>query len=214
MRSLIDQVQGTSTAVSPELAQLQAQQLSLRGQLGIAQNELIQTVTAVSRGGLEAATADRLVKRKESVVDELQARLKATEKAIADMQGRPEFAVPRTDAAPVGVVVVPPPPTVLGIRPNEFYGGVATVVLLFPIVVAIARRIWRGGRRGGDVNLEGNPQISRLELAVEAIALEVERIGEAQRFTAKLAAERPREPAIERVRETPKPARRVITPLP
>jgi hypothetical protein len=213
MRTLIEQAQGTATAVSPELAQLQAQRLSLSGQLGIAQNELIQTVTAVSRGGLEASTAERLVRRKEGVVDELQARLKATDKAIADMQGRPELAQPGTETTPVGVVVVPPPPTVLGVSPAQFYGGAATVLLLFPIVLAIARRIWRGGKRG-NVNLEGNPQISRLELAVEAIALEVERIGEAQRFTAKLAAERPREPAIERLKDSPKSARRVITPLP
>jgi len=213
MRTLTVQAQGTSTTVSPELARLQAQQLELFGRLNMAKEELIQTVATVGRGGLDASTSERLVRRKESAVDDLQARLNATEKAIGDMQGRPGPALPRPVGAPVGITVVPPPSTVLGVKAGDFYGGAATVLLLFPIVLALARRIWRGGKRH-DINLEGNPQISRLELAVESIALEVERIGEAQRFTARLAAERPREPAIERPKDAPKSVRRVITPLP
>ena len=51
-------------------------------------------------------------------------------------------------------------------------------------------------------------------MAVEAIAIEVERIGEAQRFSARLMAEQPKEPVIELRREPVKPSRRVVTPLP
>ena len=35
----------------------------------------------------------------------------------------------------------------------------------------------------------GNPRLEQLQQSVDAIALEVERIGEAQRFNAKLQAE-------------------------
>ena len=213
MHTLTAQGQGTTFNVSAELQYLQEQQASLTAQLQGAQRELIQTAAIVGRGGLEATTAERLVRRKESVVDELQARLNANERAMTDLQGRSGQALPPARTAPVGTTVVPPQSTVLGVKASEFYGGAATVLLLFPIVLALARRIWRGGRRQ-DINLEGNPQITRLELAVEAIAVEVERIGEAQRFTAKLAAERPRDPGIERFKDSPKSVRRVITPLP
>ena len=48
----------------------------------------------------------------------------------------------------------------------------------------------RSGSRATVVNLENSPRLQRIEQAVEAIALEVERIGEAQRFTTRLLSER------------------------
>ena len=82
--------------------------------------------------------------------------------------------------------------------------------------VAFARRIWKGtpARSRRDESLDANPQISRLEQAVEAIAIEVERISEAQRFSAKLLAERPVEPRAEQASRAPRSRRPVITPLP
>ena len=210
MRTLIEQEQVPPRTVSPEL-RLQSQQFDLSQRLASAKDELIQTVKTVGNSKLKPETAERLVAQKESEVSNLQSRLDATEKALADLQGRP--GTPRPIGVPVAVAGVPARPTVMGMSPNDFFGGAATVLLMFPIVVAIARRIWRGGKRR-DASLETNPQITRLEQAVEAIAIEVERIGEAQRFAAKLAIETPRGAAIERLRETPKPARRVVTPLP
>ena len=46
-------------------------------------------------------------------------------------------------------------------------------------------------------------RFSRLEDAVETIAVEVERIAEAQRFSAKLLAERAREASAERALQEP-----------
>ncbi|CAN5519807.1 hypothetical protein BH09GEM1_BH09GEM1_24970 [soil metagenome] len=62
--------------------------------------------------------------------------------------------------------------------------------------------------------LEGDPQFARLEQAVEAVAIEVKRIGEAQRFSAKLLAERPVEPLNERAAGPRRAMRPVITPVP
>ena len=63
-------------------------------------------------------------------------------------------------------------------------------MLLLPFAIVLARRLWvRGGRREV-LELENSPRLQRIEQAVEAIAVEVERIGEAQRFTTKLLAER------------------------
>jgi hypothetical protein len=47
------------------------------------------------------------------------------------------------------------------------------------------------------MDLENSPRLQRIEQAIESIALEVERIGEAQRFTTKVLAER--EPVAGRI---------------
>jgi hypothetical protein len=69
--------------------------------------------------------------------------------------------------------------------------GLASFLLLFPFAVALARRLWaRSGSRPRVVDLENSPRLQRIEQAIEAIAVEVERIGEAQRFTTKLLSDR------------------------
>ena len=213
MGMLTAKAQDAPTKASPELLRFQADQWLLSNRLATAKKELIQTVNTVGNSRLKAATAERLVAQKETEVRNLQERLDATEKSIAALQGRPGPAQPRPVGAPVAVTIEPPRPTVLGMNPSDFFGGAATVLLLFPLVLALSQRILRGGKRR-DVGIEANPQITRLEQAVEAIAIEVERIGEAQRFAAKLASEKPREPVIERLLDSPRPPRRVVTPLP
>jgi len=69
--------------------------------------------------------------------------------------------------------------------------GLASFLLVFPFAVALARRLWmRSGSRPTVVDLENSPRLQRIEQAIEAIAVEVERIGEAQRFTTKLLSDR------------------------
>ena len=73
-------------------------------------------------------------------------------------------------------------------------GGFATCMTL---VGALAKRLFDPPRKpkSRDQGLVvDEARFSRLEDAVETIAIEVERIAEAQRFSAKLLAERAREP--------------------
>lgn len=63
-------------------------------------------------------------------------------------------------------------------------------ILLLPFVIVLARQLWIRGTRRPAFDPENSPRLHRIEEAVEAIALEIERIGEAQRFTTKLLAER------------------------
>jgi hypothetical protein len=78
-------------------------------------------------------------------------------------------------------------------------------VLMIPIVFALSRRIWvRSGPKAQPAyDLESSPRLQRLEDAVESIAIEIERIGEAQRFATKLLAERRPDVANVRVNSTP-----------
>ncbi|MFI5311733.1 MAG: hypothetical protein ACHQQ3_10895 [Gemmatimonadales bacterium] len=71
-----------------------------------------------------------------------------------------------------------------------FFVTVATVVIGVPIVRAIARRMDRrtDAIRSGTADV--GPQIRQLQESVDAMAIELERISEAQRFSAKLLSER------------------------
>lgn len=79
-----------------------------------------------------------------------------------------------------------------------FIGG---FVLLLPLVIAFARRYARGGSPGRDT--QQDQRLERIEHAVDAIAIEVERISEAQRYSARLLTEgaRPAETLDVRERE-------------
>ena len=77
--------------------------------------------------------------------------------------------------------------------PGEIIGilGSLTIVgvVLFPIARALAKRI-EGRAPAAQIAPATDARLDRIEHAVEAIAVEVERISEGQRFTTKLLAER------------------------
>src|SRR5256885_8918340 len=68
-----------------------------------------------------------------------------------------------------------------------FFLTVAAIVILLPLARAIARRMDR--RSVQQVSPEVSAQLEHLNQAVDAIALEVERISEGQRFTTRLLTE-------------------------
>jgi hypothetical protein len=63
-------------------------------------------------------------------------------------------------------------------------GTIITALIGFPLVRAIARRI--EGRRDSLPNSEILDRLQAIEQAIDAMAVEVERIGEGQRFTTQL----------------------------
>ena len=93
------------------------------------------------------------------------------------------------DMARVGITVQPPPPILDPNLAMDRMVGAGAFLLLLPLVLAFARRIWRRGGAAA-IDIENSPRLQRMEQAIESIALEVERIGEAQRFTTKLLADR------------------------
>ena len=69
-------------------------------------------------------------------------------------------------------------------------GAVFTIFVLFPIALAHARRVWkRTSNPPPTTSREQEERFIRLEQAVDAVALEVERLGEGQRFVTRLLTE-------------------------
>jgi len=69
---------------------------------------------------------------------------------------------------------------------------VLSMCLVLPLSIAWAKRVWRGrspvpAHKTDDIA----PRLDRLEHAVDAIAIEIERIAEGQRFVTRIFAERP-----------------------
>ena len=81
--------------------------------------------------------------------------------------------------------------------PQEFipivgivFSMLAAIVIGFPIARALGRVIERRGQAGVMKAADVAPQLRQLQESVDAMSIELERIGEAQRFTAKLMSER------------------------
>jgi hypothetical protein len=137
-------------------------------------------VTGADRAGIEARIA---------AVD---ARIAAVDKQIATADAE----VARTAGVP-GAVVEDPPVEQTGPPEAAFViGGLFIVVVFLPISLAFARRIWRRSAAAiSSLPQEVMDRLTRLDQAVDAIAVEVERIGEGQRFMTRVLAEKATVPA-------------------
>jgi septation ring formation regulator EzrA len=178
-----------------------AQRRELQSQLGALQNtrgglsrQLQQPrLPAVDRRGLEQQLA------------ETDAQIGAVEKQLAAANAD----VAKAAAVP-GAVQEEPRPVRDG-PPQEVYvlGGMFIVFVLLPLSIAAARRIWRRGtaalaslpRELMDRLDQLDQSVNRLDQSVDSIAVEVERIGEGQRFVTRLMSERSAAPALPLERE-------------
>jgi len=77
-----------------------------------------------------------------------------------------------------------------------FFVTLAVIIIGLPLMRAIARRIDRGAPQPVQFPNELKEQINHLTQSVDAIAIEVERISEGQRFTTKMLADRTREGTV------------------
>ena len=142
----------------------------------IARELNAESITDAEKRGLE----QRL-----GTIDE---RIASLDKQImeADAQVAKAAAVP-------GAAVEPPPPPDTG--PDDGVFVVASIfvfVVLMPVAIAYARRIWRRSAKViTTFPKELSERLIRVEQAVEATAVEVERIGEGQRFMTRLFTEGP-----------------------
>ena len=93
--------------------------------------------------------------------------------------------------------------------PGAFFIALASLIsatiVLTPIARAWGRRIENQSKQPPLPNAQQDARFDRLEQAMDAVAIEVERIAEGQRFVTKLLAERGQTGALpEGARERPK----------
>ncbi len=175
-----------ATAIDPVavLQGFRAQRRELQGQLsrledmhrGLGRELSREPQAGAQRAGIEKRLAD------------VDARIAATDAqvAAADAQVAAATAVP-------GATVEPPPAIIERSGADEEIFAMSLVflfVLFLPIVIAYSRRIWRRSAAAvtalpGDV-LE---RFGRLEQSVDAVAVEIERIGEGQRFMTRVLSD-------------------------
>jgi hypothetical protein len=161
--------QGTRNQLREQHSRLLEQRRSVATRLreGGAANGADQT-------GLEA----RLV--------ELDARILDMEKqlATADAEVAAAAGVPGVQTRPAYVQNGPPEELIV-------FGGLVMLAIVLPLSIGIARRIAGRGKAvlTGKAIGELDARLNRLEQAVDAVAVEIERVGEGQRFVTNLFIE-------------------------
>jgi hypothetical protein len=165
---LYQALQAQRRVLVDQLERLTDERQSLAGQLA-------EDPATVGRQGIEqriGAVDQRIL--------EVNQQLAASEREIARVAGIPGAAVePRR-----------PPDPGNHDEPIAIIGTTFTLLVLFPLALAHARRIWRRSAKGvAALPGELMERFTRLEQAVDSVAIEVERISEGQRFVTRLMSE-------------------------
>ena len=124
----------------------------------------------------------------EDRLNDVDTRIKAVDQMLAGNAAQ----LAQASAVP-GAVVEQPPPAPNDQPPEEAWvlGGIFLIVAVFPLSVAFARRIWRRSAAAvTSLPRDIADRLQRMEQAIEATAVEVERIGEGQRFITRLFTEK------------------------
>ena len=167
-----------------EVASLKARREALSDQLISADgrrkelSRLARSATGADKAGLEQriGVLDARLARLETDIDETGKLLASTPAALASTRGAPSFSFANSSGD-----------NMLNTIPIV---AILSVFVFFPIAIAIARNIWRRGslpRTGPD--RESAQRLERMEQAMEAIAIEIERVSEGQRFVTRLMSE-------------------------
>jgi hypothetical protein len=203
---------GPQDAASSQLATLRARASELK--LRVSDLELHKA--QVRETQLAASVADRPKFNQSWAnanhdVEAAKIQLEAVNKDIEELEtARDMNRVFAFQGPPSTIATTAPPDPFLG--PKEIMTvSSGLFILALPLVLVLARRLWVRGVPRTAVDLENSPRLQRMEQAIESIALEVERIGEAQRFTTKLFAERQPDAAA-RLAALPRKEPGTITP--
>jgi len=168
-----------------DVANLRARRSELSDQLESATGrrrslaEQIRRADGVNKAGLESrlATLDQRIVRLEGELDAVGQQLASPQAAQYVAQTKP----PVTFVPPMRGNIDPEPIIICFI-----------LFVLSPIALSMSRLIWKRGSRTAmapAAPVESSERLERIEQAVDAIAIEVERISEGQRFTTKLLGE-------------------------
>ena len=170
-----------------DVANLRARRSELSDQLESATGrrrslaEQIRRADGVNKAGLESrlATLDQRIVRLEGELDEVGQQLASPQAAQYVAQTKP----PVTFVPPMRGNIDPEPIIICFI-----------LFVLSPLALSISRLIWKRGSRMAmqppAMRAESGERLERIEQGMDAIAIEVERVSEGQRFVTRLLSER------------------------
>jgi septal ring factor EnvC (AmiA/AmiB activator) len=180
----IDRAMSNVPMTAQEVAVLQARRSELSRQLNSAegrrrevQKQLTNASGPQDRAGLEQR------------IGVLDARISGLENDIGDV-GR------QLSSAPAALATSRPPQFMGPTARNRLAENVAPITIVFtlfvlaPLAFSISRGIWKRGSMPRQVSSPADAQrLERMEQAMEAIAIEIERVSEGQRFVTRLLSE-------------------------
>jgi hypothetical protein len=166
-------------ATAQEVRALKAQRSELSEQLSSAtgrRREIarqLQSATGADRAGLEQrlGVLDARISRLETSIDEVGQQLASAPVALVASTESPRSG-PTLSMNAVPILIV------------------FTIFVLCPVAVAWARAIWkRSSQPRQATDRDTVVRLERMEQAMDAIAIEIERVSEGQRFVTRLLAE-------------------------
>jgi hypothetical protein len=173
---IVQQGAGQNAEAARALQEAQAAQQQAAQEAAQAAREAAQAGREAAREGARAAARAQ--------IDAARAvRDAQREMARAAREGQPGIVFPPFPGSgpqiPEGAVIIS----------VAFFVMCAVIAIGFPIARAIARRMDKRGAAAPGSDAETRGRLERIEQAVDAIAVEVERISEGQRFTTKVMAD-------------------------
>lgn len=165
---------------------LRNQSRELRNQLERLEDQREDLANQLRQPGVTDADKKGLEQRLTFVdqrITETEKLIAESEKSVATAAGQPGAVLPpRPEPRPEG-------------PPEEFWGflGAGFMLASFVLSIAFARRIWK--KAAGTVTsipADIYDRFNKLDHAVDAIAIEVERVGEGQRYLTRMQAEQAR----------------------
>lgn len=175
-----------NTPLTPrEVSALRARRSMLSDQLRSADSrrkdlsKLVRTATGADKAGLEQriGVLDARLARLESDIDETGKLLASPQANLASTSNAPNFGFGPNQSNKLEDVI----PIV----------AILSVFVFFPIAISVARNIWRRGslQKAAGPDRESTQRLERMEQAMDAIAIEIERVSEGQRFVTRLLSE-------------------------
>lgn len=169
-------------ALKARREELSNQLQSVDGRRSRLMSQLKQTTDPTAIQGLEGRLA---------LLDARQLQLESDIQLTGRQLSSPEAGLLATTAVPV----------LGGLTSNQTMAlsVLSIIFILFPLAVGVGRAIFRRAGRPGPppaVFTETAQRLERLEAAVDAIAIEIERVSEGQRFVTKLLSESQPAPSL------------------
>lgn len=200
---VIQGAQGSQTITIPaprtatDIDALKARREELSNQLQSVDSRRSKLISQLKQTG--DATATQGLEARLALLDARQLQLETDIQQTGQQLTSPAAGVIASTAAP---------PVFAGLGSKEIMtlSVLSIVLIFFPLAFGAARAIWKRSSRPGPppaVFTETAERLERLEASVDAIAIEIERVSEGQRFVTKLLSESQPAPALGAGQRTP-----------